>query len=148
MKFRVVPLIALLAFAATPSPAATSAGVYDWPVLGAIDGDTIKVRMPGLPNELQPVKVRVTGIDTPETGGRGKCESERDLAAKASALTRFLVNDARARKLPVTFSEIGWDKYGGRINAIVTIDGRSLGDTLIKAGFARAYDGGKRKGWC
>ena len=34
---------------APAAEAATGDGVYDWPVLGAIDGDTIKVRMPGLP---------------------------------------------------------------------------------------------------
>lgn len=132
---------------AAPGLAAPS-DVYRWPVLGAIDGDTIKVHLPGLPHELQPVKIRVLGIDTPESGGRAKCARERELGAKASALTRFLVNDARERRLPISFSEIGWDKYGGRIDAKVTIDGRSLGDTLIGAGLARAYDGGKRAGWC
>jgi micrococcal nuclease len=132
---------------ATASLAAQGDG-YQWPVVGAIDGDTIKVHMPGLPHELQPVKVRVLGIDTPESGGRAKCARERELGAKASALTRFLINDARARRLVVTFSEIGWDKYGGRIDARVSIDGRSLGDTLISAGLARTYDGGKRAGWC
>lgn len=121
---------------------------YQWPVLGAIDGDTIKVHLPGLPHELQPVKIRVLGIDTPETGWRAKCPGEHELGAKASALTRFLINDARERRLAIVFTEIGWDKYGGRIDAVVTINGQSLGETLIKAGLARRYDGGKRNGWC
>lgn len=148
MNLRAKILAALLTAAALPALAATGDGIYDWPVLGAIDGDTIKVRMPGLPNELQPVKVRVLGIDTPESGGRGRCRAERDLAAKASALTRFLINDARVKKREILFSGLRWDKYGGRINAIVTIDGRSLGDTLVAAGLARSYAGGKRAGWC
>jgi endonuclease YncB( thermonuclease family) len=123
-----------------------SDGRYDWPVLGAIDGDTLKVHLPGLPMELQPMKVRVRGIDTPEI--RGKCDREKQAAHKATALTRFLISDAKSRKKPIVFSEIGWDKYGGRLDALVTIDGQSLGATLISAGLARAYDGGKRAGWC
>lgn len=138
-----------LAAIIVPSHANTvSNGRYDWPVLGAVDGDTLKVHLPGLPMELQPMKIRVRGIDTPESGGRGKCPREREAANKATALTRFLITDAKQKKKPIVFSDIGWDKYGGRIDALVTIDGRSLGATLISAGLARAYDGGKRKGWC
>lgn len=121
-------------------------GRYDWPVLGAVDGDTLKVHLPGLPMELQPVKVRLRGVDTPET--RGKCAAERTLANKATALTRFLVDDAKAKNRPIVFSQIDWDKYGGRIDAVVEIGGVSLADTLINAKLARAYSGGKRKGWC
>lgn len=121
---------------------------YDWPVLGAIDGDTLKVHLPGLPLELQPLKVRVIGIDTPESGGRGKCAAERDLANKATALTRFLINEAKAKKKKILFSDIAWDKFGGRVDARVMIGGRSLANTLISAKLARPYDGGKRKGWC
>lgn len=140
---RIVAALLLLA-----SPAWAADPVYQWRVIGATDGDTLKIEMPGLPPELQPVKVRVRGIDTPESGGRAKCAREKTLAAKATALTRFLLDDARTKARPVTFSEIAWDKYGGRIDARVVIDGRSLGDTLIRAGLARAYDGGKRKSWC
>lgn len=144
--FRVLTVAAL--FVATSTSVAVPVETHQWPVLAVIDGDTISVQLPGLPAELQPVKVRVAGIDTPEKGGRAKCAQERDLATKATALTRFLINDAQARQRPITFSGIGWDKYGGRIDALVTIDGRQLGDTLIRAGLARAYEGGKRKGWC
>jgi len=140
-------IIALLSLANTRAFAErVSDGRYDWPVLGAIDGDTLKVHLPGMPMELQPMKVRVRGIDTPEM--RGKCDREKQAANKATALTRFLISRAKAQKRPIVFSEIGWDKYGGRLDAVVTIDGRSLGATLISAGLARAYDGGKRAGWC
>jgi micrococcal nuclease len=140
-------IMALLSLASTPVLAdRVSDGRYDWPVLGAIDGDTLKVHLPGLPMELQPMKVRVRGIDTPEI--RGKCAAEKQAAHKATALTRFLIAQAKSQKKPIVFSEIGWDKYGGRLDALVTIDGQSLGATLISAGLARAYDGGKRLGWC
>ena len=35
-----------------------------------------------------------------------------------------------------------------RILANVYVDGKSLGKPLINTGHARAYDGGKRDGWC
>lgn len=145
---RITLLSCLLAISFAAPLHAAPKDSYDWPVLGAIDGDTLKVHLPGLPMELQPLKVRVIGIDTPESGGRGKCAAERDLANKATALTRFLIRNAKATKRPILFSEIAWDKYGGRVDARVTIDGQSLGATLISAGLARPYDGGTRRGWC
>lgn len=48
----------------------------------------------------------------------------------------------------VSFCNVKWDKYGGRILAEVHVDGRSLADMLIERGLARPYHGGKRDGWC
>jgi len=121
-------------------------GRYQWPVIGVVVGDTLKVHLPGLPAELQPVKVRVRGIDTPEL--KGKCASEKAAAKRAGSFTRNLVERAIAKKRPIHFSKVDWDKYGGRIDADVAIDGRSLADMLVGAGLARRYDGGKRGGWC
>lgn len=144
---RIFIAVAALSSAATNTSANTiSEGRYDWPVLGVIDGDTLKVHLPGLPMELQPVKVRVRGIDTPEL--KGKCASEKAAAKKAGAFTRSLIEMANTNSRPIQFSKIEWDKYGGRIDADVAIDGRSLADMLVSAGMARRYDGGKRGGWC
>ncbi len=117
---------------------------YSWPVVGVKDGDTIAVEIPGLPPMLNPVAIRLRGIDTPESGGRAKCAAERDLAQRATRFTRLAV--ARGRR--IEFATPDWDKYGGRIDAEIWIDGVSLADQLIAAGLARAYDGGKRDGWC
>jgi endonuclease YncB( thermonuclease family) len=53
---------------------------YAWPVIGIKDGDTLTVNLPGLPPTLNPVAVRLRSVDTPESGGRAKCASERKLA--------------------------------------------------------------------
>src|SRR5690348_16428036 len=100
MSFRrTILLLCIATTLTTPTGANLLAdGRYDWPVLGVIDGDTLKVHLPGLPMELQPVMIRVRGIDTPET--RGKCAAERLAANKATALTRFLVNDALTKEKP------------------------------------------------
>lgn len=117
---------------------------YSWPVVGVKDGDTIAVEIPGLPTTLNPVAIRLRGVDTPESGGRAKCAAERNLAKRATGFTKWAV--ARAKR--IEFAMPDWDKYGGRIDAEVWIDGASLADQLIAAGLARAYDGGKRNGWC
>lgn len=119
---------------------------YEWPILGVVDGDTLKIHLPGLPSELQPVKVRVRGVDTPEL--QGKCAVEKLSARKASTFTQRLVDAAKAAEKPIYFSKIGWDKYGGRIDADVVIDGRSLADMLVGAGLARRYQRSKRGSWC
>lgn len=117
---------------------------YSWPVVGIKDGDTIAVEIPGLPATLNPVAIRLRGVDTPESGGRAKCAAERNLARRATGFTKLAI--ARGRR--IEFTTLDWDKYGGRIDAEIWIDGVSLADQLIAAGLARAYDGGKRGGWC
>jgi micrococcal nuclease len=117
---------------------------YSWPVVGVKDGDTIAVEIPGLPATLNPVAIRLRGVDTPESGGRAKCAAERTLARRATGFTKWAI--ARGRR--IEFAMLDWDKYGGRIDAEIWIDGVSLADQLIAAGLARAYDGGKRGGWC
>lgn len=120
------------------------AAEYQWPVIGIVDGDTIRVDLPGLPPELAPVEVRVRGVDTPEAGSRAKCDDEASRAAEATAYTEALV----MRGGKVTFRDPAWDKYGGRVLATVLINGQDLAALLIGAGKGRAYDGGKRAGWC
>jgi micrococcal nuclease len=117
---------------------------YAWPVIGIKDGDTLAVNLPGLPPTLNPVAVRLRSVDTPESGGRAKCASERKLAERATLFTRQAISAARR----IEFEQPSWDKYGGRIDADVWVDGKLLSDQLIAAGLARQYDGGKRRGWC
>lgn len=115
-----------------------------WKVIGIKDGDTLTVNLPGLPPPLNPVAVRVRDVDAPESGGRARCASERKLAERATRFTRQAV----AAAVRVQFGRPSWDKYGGRIDADVWVDGQLLSDKLIAAGLARRYDGGKRAAWC
>jgi endonuclease YncB( thermonuclease family) len=43
---------------------------------------------------------------------------------------------------------VSWDKYGGRFDAVVYLDGQSLGEILLSQGVARPYDGGPKPDWC
>ena len=74
-----IPAIFLTAAAISPALAATPDHArYAWQVVGIKDGDTLSVILPGLPAPLNPVAVRLRSVDTPESGGRAKCQSERD----------------------------------------------------------------------
>lgn len=109
----------------------------------AYDGDTLYLIVPELPEPLQRMSVRVLGVDTPEI--RGRCEAEKRKAADARAFVLHAFRGATTVELDV----VGWDKYGGRVDAHVTMpDGRDLASALIEAGLGRPYDGGARRGWC
>jgi endonuclease YncB( thermonuclease family) len=121
---------------------------YDWPLREyrgnyAYDGDTIYVAIPGLPDEIANMSVRVRGVDTPEM--RGQCDSEKQLAQKARDYARQRLKSATS----VQFCEPEWGRYGGRVVASVKIDGSPLDLELIENGLARPYDGKtKRQPWC
>jgi endonuclease YncB( thermonuclease family) len=136
--------VLLLAISSAAPAANEHVERYSWPVVGIKDGDTIAVEIPGLPPALNPVAIRLRGVDTPESGGRAKCAAERNLAQRATGFTKRAIK----RGQRIEFAKPDWDKYGGRIDAEIWIDGVPLADQLIAAGLARAYDGGKRGSWC
>ena len=110
---------------------------------GCYDGDTCTVSLhPTVPALFgDHVTVRLAGIDTPEM--KGICEEEKALARQAQALTQKLMVQA----VKIELLEPRRDKYF-RILARVMADGQEVAHELIKAGFARAYDGGKKQRWC
>lgn len=133
-----------LALVASLAALPVYAAEYRWPVTRVVDGDTIEVDLPGLPPELARVKVQVRGVDAPETATTAKCPKERKAGEAAADLTKALIAGADE----VTIRDPVWDKWGGRIQADVLIDGRLLARALIEAGHGRPYQGGKREGWC
>ncbi len=108
-----------------------------------IDGDTFAAIVL-LENEVRvSVRVRIRNIDAPEI--HGECESEISVAQRARTRLRELL----PRGAEIKLSEIKDDKYLGRIDAIVkTQDNVDVGAVLLKENLVRAYNGGKRLGWC
>jgi endonuclease YncB( thermonuclease family) len=123
------------------------ANIYNWKVIRVVDGDSLEIANEFLPEELK-LFVRIKGIDTPEKAPRAKCEKENILAQKASNYTKNSIEKAQKNRQKITFSEIKWDKYGGRIVAKVMIDESELGQELVRKGLARVYNGEKKKTWC
>ena len=70
----------------------------------------------------------------------GLNETQFGLLAATPVLTGSLI------RVPLG---IWTDKYGGRIDATVKVDGRDLAPALIAAGLGHPFNGeGKRAGWC
>lgn len=113
-------------------------------VMAVQDGDTltVKVRI-WLDQELE-TRVRIDGIDTPES--RSECAAEKLAAAAAKRHLEALVAGTAAE---VRLRDVRYDKFGGRVRARVELrDGTDVAQAQIRAGHARAYDGGKRRPWC
>ena len=138
--------LALLALATPVLAQKTPIGVtYDATIVRTIDGDTVVIAAPYLPAPLKPeLGVRIFGVDTPEKGFRGKCESEKQRGEQASVFTKNVI--ATAKKHQVVLYD--WDKFGGRVLGDILLDGMSLRALLIKNGFAREYFGDAKQSWC
>ena len=137
------PIAARAAPAAPHSAAmAISRTAYPVEVMRVIDGDTFDARVRAWPGIEIATKIRLRNIDAPETRGR----SDRELAQAQAA------HDALAAMLAkgdVMVTQVGLDKYGGRVLAHVST--RRIDDVaaaLLEAGLVRRYTGGKRESWC
>jgi endonuclease YncB( thermonuclease family) len=107
-------------------------------VTRVIDGDTVHAFCPGRGF----IKVRLLGYDTPEVYSP-KCPSEWWAGTKATWALRKRLWTAGEVSLVLS----GSDRYGRRLGTLF-VDGRNISRTMIDAGHARAYGGGRRKGWC
>jgi endonuclease YncB( thermonuclease family) len=116
--------------------------VYAAQVLRVIDGDTFAARVQLWQGVSVDTHIRLRDIDAAELHARCAREFAKALAARA-ALQTMLADGS------VTISRIGTDKYGGRIDASVAT--RRIPDVsaaLLRGGYARRYDGGRRGSWC
>jgi endonuclease YncB( thermonuclease family) len=115
---------------------------YSAEVLRVIDGDTFEARVRIWSGFEINTRVRLRAIDAPELHARCASEYLKAEAARA-ALQRFLSTGG------VTVSQVGPDKYRGRIDAAVaTRETPDVAAALLKGGFARSYSGGRREPWC
>jgi len=104
-----------------------------------VDGDTIKVVLVGdMPELFREESVRLRHCDTPE-----KHDPRPDVAELAIQATDYTASRI-APGQHITLREVGFDKYGGRLLADVEVDGVNLCRSLIDAGLAHPYEGGKK----
>ena len=97
-----------------------------------IDGDTIR---------LGRERIRIIGIDAPETENRARCNAERRLAALA---TMTLVDIIMGETLEI--QRDGKDRFG-RTLAYIRVRGADVGEMLIRAHVAVRFGNG-RPDWC
>ncbi len=101
------------------------------------DGDTIRVHLAckyGVFCKTIPIRVR--GVDCPEIKG-GSAETKA-LAKEAKAFTKNFLKGGK-----ILLRNCGRDKYF-RLLCDVKVNGKNLGQELLKAGHAVPYDGGTK----
>ena len=104
-------------------------------VVKVVDGDTVDVLIDlGFDVHVKG-RVRLLGINAPESRTRDKEEKKKGLAAKAR-LKELCKNK-------VLLKSHGKEKYG-RILGELFVDGASLNTIMVAEGHAEKYDGGKR----
>ncbi len=117
--------------------------MYDYRVkeiVKVVDGDTVDLAIDLGFSLTKKERVRVAGIDTPESRTRNKVEKQYGIAAKVY-LEGLLKN---AESIRVQTSKDG--KYGRMLGWIFIDDNRkSVNQTMIDEGFAWPYDGGTKK---
>jgi endonuclease YncB( thermonuclease family) len=145
LKILVITLASLVIASSSYAQKTPKGVTYDANIIRVTDGDTVVIAAPYLPAPLKPeIAVRVFGVDTPEKGFRGQCDSEKQRGEAASVFTKNAINSTQKHQVVL----YGWDKFGGRVLGDVLLNGVSLRAELIKNGFAREYFGDAKQSWC
>ena len=101
-----------------------------------VDGDTIDVHIDLGFDITVHKRVRLAGIDTPESRTRDLAEKKLGLAAK-DRLKELCVGSIKVQSL-------GKGKYGRILGIPYTKDGKDICEILINEGHAVPYEGGKK----
>lgn len=145
MRFFVFFSILMFSFEAfgVPCKAHTRDNFYCVKVLSVYDGDTFRVKIPGIhPKFGENIAVRVRGIDSPEIKTKNWCESVK--AERAKKMAKGLLSKGRVHLINVKEG-----KYF-RLVATVRVGRKSLANELLKHNLAVRYDGGTKPNvdWC
>lgn len=101
-----------------------------------VDGDTVRI---------DGKRIRLADVDAPEPTGR--CVGERILAAKAAGRLAELLAPGDYDIVPGDPSDGRLTDRYGRALAVISVDGVSVGATLVQEGLARPWRGA-RENWC
>ena len=118
---------------------------YKCKILRVVDGDTVDVDIDlGFGVWMHKERVRMMGIDTPESRTRDKVEKAFGLASKDRLKELLPIGSIQVLKTEIDRS--GEDKKGkfGRILGDFIVDEKRCTDILIEEGHAVAYFGGSK----
>jgi|TARA_R110002153_G_scaffold121139_3_gene266626 micrococcal nuclease len=119
---------------------------YKCKIIKVVDGDTVDVDIDlGFGVWLKKERVRMMGIDTPESRTRDKVEKKFGLAAKAKLKEMLPLGSTSVLKTEIDRS--GEDAKGkfGRILGDFLIDDKPATEIMIKSGHAVEYFGGAKE---
>ena len=115
---------------------------YKSKILRIVDGDTVDVDIDlGFGIWMHKERVRIMGIDTPESRTRDKIEKRFGLASKARL--KELMPIGSMQTLHTQIDKSGEDKKGkfGRILGDFMVDTKFVTDIMINEGYAVKYNG-------
>ena len=112
-------------------------------VLAVTDGDTLRVAVDVLPDQVLTTAVRLAGVDAPEL--HGACAVEVLRARDAQAALAELVGRGTHR---VELRGLRRDKYGRWLADVTNDRGENVAAELLRRGMVRVYAGGARGSWC
>jgi len=112
--------------------------IYNAKCLRVVDGDTIDAQVDLGFNTFKKIRIRLVGINTPESRTRDLEEKARGLAAK-----QFVKDILKKHKDNFILQSQGVGKFGRCLGEIFLGDIK-LNDLLITEGHAVEYFGGKR----
>ena len=111
-----------------------------------VDGDTIDVKIDLGFDIFHSARVRMAGIDTPESRTRNLAEKALGLASKAR-----LKEMLKGKTVKIATSKEGKGKFGRVLADVITIDKEGIEVNcnwqLMEEGHARPYMGGKKVPW-
>ena len=111
---------------------------YAVEILRVVDGDTVDVRIDLGFDVWHKCRVRLMGINAPESRTRDKEEKVRGLAAK-----EWLSKEFYDAVDPIEMQSHGKGKFG-RILGEIFINGVNINKQMVEEGHAVEYYGGKR----
>ena len=118
---------------------------YRCKVLKVIDGDTVDIDIDlGFGTWIRNERVRIMGIDTPESRTSNDIEKKFGLAAK-SRLQELLGETAILKTQVSKKGEDMKGKFGRILGNFATEDGRNCADILCEEGHAVTYFGGAKE---
>ena len=118
---------------------------YKCHVTKIVDGDTIEVIMDLGFNIFHGCKVRLRGIDTPESRTRNLDEKARGILAKNYLKTAIEYNDDQDKKIIIkTYKENSKGKFG-RVIGEVWVNGININEDMINAYHAVPYNAENKK---
>lgn len=121
--------------------AQTLPGPFSFEVLQVIDGDTFRARVPIWLDQTVTVKIRLSGVDTPDMKGKCPAETARAKLARDFAVTWLQQDDLR-------LVNVRYGTYAGRVLATAqTAEGVTLSQALLQAELAQPYRG-RLAQWC
>lgn len=114
---------------------------YNCELARVVDGDTIDVNIDlGYKIWLRKERVRLLGINAPESRTRNLEEKKLGLASKAR------LKELLPKKFIIKTSKDGKGKFG-RILGEPIVDGKNICQVMLDEGHARVYLGGKKEKW-